>query len=80
MHNQQPVTEPAPEEATRQVKPGKGINQAVTQVKVLSPVIINVKEVDSFLKLEDIMIWIDMVRDRLLLRGLSPRHEREGMR
>ena len=58
------------------MKPGVGIYQAVTQVKVLSPVIFNVKEVDSFHELEDRMICVVKVRDRLLLRGLSPRHDR----
>ncbi len=50
--------------------------QAVTQVKVLSLVILNVKEVDSFHLLEDRMICVVKVRDRLLLRGLSPWHDR----
>jgi len=41
-------------------------------MKVLSPEIINVEEVDSFHLLEDCMICIVMVRYRVLLRGLSP--------
>jgi len=36
----------------------------------------NVKEVDSFHLLEDRMICFVKVRDGLLLRGLSPRHDR----
>ncbi len=57
------------------MKPGVGRYQAATQVKVLSPVITNVEEVDSFHKLEDRMICNAMVRYRLLLRGLSPWHD-----
>jgi len=59
------------------VKPGVGKCQAATQVKVLSPEIINVEEVDSFHLLEDSMTCVAMVRDRLLLRGLSPWHDIE---
>ena len=57
------------------MKPGVGRYQAATQVKVLSPEIINVEEVDSFHMLEDRMICIAKARDRLLLRGLSPWHD-----
>ena len=59
------------------MKPGVGRYQAATQVKVLSPEITNVEEVDSFHLLEDRMICNDIVRDRLLLRGLSPWHDTE---
>lgn len=41
-------------------------------MKGLSPVITNVKGVDSIHKLEDNMIYLAMVRDRLLFRGLRP--------
>ncbi len=57
------------------MKPGVGKYQAATRVKVLSPVITNVEEVDSFHELEDRMICNAMVRYRLLLRGLSPWHD-----
>ena len=53
----------------------EGVMSAATQVKVLSPVIINVKEVDSFHVLEDNMIYFVKVRDRLLFRGLRPRYD-----
>ena len=46
-------------------------------MKVLSPVIITVKEVDSFHLLEDNMIYFVMVRNRLLFRGLSPWYDIE---
>jgi hypothetical protein len=59
-------------EVTKQVKPTGRRYQTATRVKVLSPVIINVKEVDSFHLLEDSMIYHVMVRDRLLFRGLRP--------
>jgi hypothetical protein len=54
------------------MEPPEGMYQTATQVKVLSPVIFNVKEVDSFHLLEDRMIYLVTVRDRLLFRGLSP--------
>ena len=46
-------------------------------MKVLSPVIFNVKDVDSFHLLEDNMIYFVLVRDRLLFRGLSPWYDIE---
>jgi hypothetical protein len=57
------------------VKPTGRRYQTATRVKVLSPVIFNVKEVDSFHLLEDSMICLDKVRDRLLFRGLRPWYE-----
>ena len=62
---------------TKQVKPTLGRYQTATQVKVLSPVITNVIEVDSFHVLEDTMIYFVLVRDRLLYRGLSPWYDIE---
>ena len=62
-------------EVTKQVKPTGRRYQTATRVKVLSPVIINVKEVDSFSRLaglEDNMIYLAKVRDKLLFRGLRP--------
>ncbi len=59
------------------MKPGVGKYQAATQVKVLSPEITNVEEVDSFHLLEDSMICNEKVSYRLLLRGLSPWHDTE---
>ena len=57
------------------MKPGVGRYQAATQVKVLSPVISNVEEVDSVHELEGSMICNAMVRYRLFLRGLRPWHD-----
>jgi hypothetical protein len=74
-HSQQAITEPALEEVTNQVKPGVGKYQAATRVKVLSPVITNVEEADSFHVLEGRIICIAKARDGLLLRGLSPWHD-----
>ena len=54
------------------MKPTVGRYQTATRVKVLSPVIIDIKEVDSFHGLEDRMICIVMVRYGLLFRGLRP--------
>jgi hypothetical protein len=54
------------------VKPTGGRCQTATKVKVLSPVIFDVKEVDSVHLLEDSMIYFVRARDRLLFRGLSP--------
>ena len=48
-------------------------------MKVLSPVIFNVKEADSFHLLEGSMIGLVMVRIQLLFRGLSPWHGAERM-
>jgi len=47
-----------------------GKYQTATQVNVLSPVITNVKEADSFHMLEGNMIYFDKVRNKLLFRGL----------
>ena len=46
-------------------------------MKVLSPVIHKVKEVDSFHSLEDSTIYLDKARDGLLFRGLSPWYDTE---
>ena len=54
------------------MKPGIGRYQTATQVKVLSPVITNIKEVDSVHLLEDSRIYRDTVSDKSLFRGLSP--------
>jgi len=54
------------------MKPTDGRYQTATQVKVFSPEIINVREVDSVHLLEDSMIHLDKVRDVLLSRGLRP--------
>jgi len=59
-------------EVTKQVKPTGRRYQTATKVKVLSPVISNIKEVDSFHLLEDSMIYLVKVRDKLLFRGLRP--------
>ena len=48
------------------MKPTDGKYQAATKVKKFSPEIINVGEVDSIHKLEDSMIYLDMVRDVFL--------------
>lgn len=55
----------------------EGRYQTATRVKVLSPVIYNIKEVDSFHMLEDSTICIDKAKDRLLFRGLSPWYDIE---
>ena len=57
------------------MKPPEGMYKTATKVKVLSPVIFNIKEVDSFHLLEDSMIYLVRVRDRLLFRGLSPLYD-----
>ena len=54
------------------MKPTGRRYQTATKVKVLSPVISNIKEVDSFHLLEDSMIYLVKVRDKLLFRGLRP--------
>ncbi len=54
------------------MKPSDGRYQTATQVKVFSPVIINVREVDSVHLLEDSMWHTDMARCVSLSRGLSP--------
>lgn len=63
------------EEVTNQVKPGVGRYQAATEVKVLSPEINNVEEVDSFHVLEGSTTCTVMVRGKLFLRGLRPWHD-----
>lgn len=60
------------------MKPGVGRHQAATKVNVLSPVIFNVKEADSFHVLEGNMIYIVKVRYGLLLRGLRQWHDVTG--
>jgi hypothetical protein len=59
------------------MKPSDGRYQTATQVKVLSPVIINVREVDSFHLLEDRMRYTVMERYITLFRGLSPWYDIE---
>jgi hypothetical protein len=75
--NRQPVTNVAFEEVTNQMESTKGKYQTATQVKVLSPVIFNVKNADSFHMLEGCMNYLDKVRDSLILRGLSPWYDIE---
>lgn len=53
----------------------EGTYQAATQVKVLSPVIWNIIEVDVFAQTEDNMKDGDMVSHHSLYRGLSPWHD-----
>jgi hypothetical protein len=60
---------------TRSVKPQEGRFQTATQVKVLSPVITNVKEADSLHMLEGCKSGIDIARVHFLFRGRSPRYE-----
>ena len=59
------------------MKPAEGMHQTATQVKVLSPVIFNVREADSFHLLEGSMIDSDLVRDESFFRGLSPWYDVE---
>ena len=59
------------------MKPMKGRYQTATQVKVFSPVIYKVKEVDSLHILEDSIIYLDKARDGLLFRGQSPWYDTE---
>lgn len=54
------------------MKPANGRYQTATQVKVISPEIFNVGEVDSVHFLEDSMIYFTMVRGISLSRGLRP--------
>ena len=61
------------------MKPPDGKYQTATQVKVLSPEIFNIEEVDSLHMLEDRMNCIYMARCNLLLRGLSPWYGIEWM-
>jgi hypothetical protein len=59
---------------TNVVKPLEGTEQAATQVKVLSPEIFNIVEVDVFHDAEDSMKGDVMVSRHSLYRGLSPWH------
>ena len=54
------------------MKPTDGRYQTATQVKVISPEIINVGKVDSFHELEDSTIYFAMARGISLSRGLRP--------
>jgi hypothetical protein len=53
------------------MKPLEGSSQTATQVKVLSPVIFNVIEADSFHVLEGNKRSFIMVRSSFLYRGLE---------
>jgi hypothetical protein len=59
------------------MKPLKGRHQTATQVKVLSPVKLHIKEVDSFHLLEDKKNYFEMVRNSSLFRGLRPWYDVE---
>ena len=59
---------------TNVVKPMEGTEQAATQVKVLSPEIVNIVEVDVLRYAEDSMKGDAMVSRHSLYRGLSPWH------
>lgn len=59
---------------TNVVKPVEGTEQAATQVKVLSPEIFNIVEVDVLHYAEDSMKGDAMVSRHSLYRGLSPWH------
>lgn len=59
------------------MKPTNGIYQTATQVKVFSPEITNVREVDSVHLLEDSIIYFANARNILLSRGLSPWYDIE---
>ena len=63
------------QEVTNVVKPMNGTYQAATQVKVLSPEIYNIVEVDVLHFMEDNMKNSAMVSCSLLYRGLSPWHD-----
>ena len=54
-----------------------GRYQTATQVKVLSPVITNVKEADSLHLLEGNTIYLNKAREKSLFRGLSPWYDIE---
>lgn len=71
-----PSIEPtiARQAVTNDVKPMEGTYQAATQVKVLSPEIVNIVEVDVFHCAEDSMKDGEMVSHHSLYRGLSPWH------
>ena len=51
--------------------------QTATKVNVLSPVIFNVKEADSFHLLEGSIIYSDRVRNKLFFRGLRQWYDTE---
>ncbi len=74
-----PSIEPtiARQAVTNVVKPVEGTYQAATQVKVLSPEIINVVDADVFHCAEGRTKGNDLVSCHLVYRGLSPWH---GMR
>jgi hypothetical protein len=72
--SQQPGTECTQVEVTKSVKLQEGRRQTATQVKVLSPVIVNVKEADSFHLLEGSKRSFDKARNDSLFRGLSLRY------
>ena len=57
------------------MKPVEGTYQAATQVKVLSPEIINIVEADVLHKMESSMKSDVMVSHSLLYRGRSPWHD-----
>jgi hypothetical protein len=59
------------------MKPSDGRYQTATQVKVLSPVMNNVREVDGFHLPEDSMLYTDKARYVSLSRGLSPWYDIE---
>ena len=75
--NQQPATQSALCKVTNTMKPLEGSSQTATQVKVLSPVIFNVIEADSFHLLEGNKRSFIMVRSFFLYRGLSPWYDYE---
>ena len=62
------------QEVTNVVKPIEATYQAATQVKVLSPEISNIIEVDVLLSTENSMKDGVMVSHHSLYRGLSPWH------
>ena len=64
-------------EVTKLMKLLYGKYQTATQVKVLSPVILHNKEVDSFHMLENSKNNFEMVRNYSLFRGLSPWYDIE---
>lgn len=59
------------------MKPTDGIYQTATQVKVLSPEITNVREVDSVHLLENNKIYVVIARYIFLSRGPSPWYDIE---
>ena len=65
----------ASQEVTNAMKPVEATYQAATQVKVLSPAIANIIEVDVLYYAEDSMKDDNMVSHHSLYRGLSPWHD-----